>query len=283
MYKKIIIFLSVILILCFIMESEAKKKKDVFSNMDNYHFCHKCGMAVEKNDKVMTITGVKEEPWYQCCPMCALMDIIECGKGDGIITAYGDISRKKIQIFIEDNKIKKIKPKSTILLVGGSCLKNKTFYSKKYALQYIKKNSWAEKKMLKPVDKAFAMLKNKKKAINRCSVCTTKLADHEKTWMTIVTKDKKRMVACCGHCGLFLMYKLKSKVKRAVTPDFKTGRLIDAKKAFYVAGNDMIVCCFPSTISFEKKKDALAFQKKHGGKVITFDDAMKDINKIMKK
>jgi len=249
---------------------------------DKYHFCHRCGMAMEKSDKVITVTGVPEEPWYQCCPMCALMDIIESGKGNGVIKAYCNQTGRPIKIVIANHQITMTEPQCTILLVGGSCPKNKIFYSDAEGQEFIKANPWAKKKMLKSPAKAFAMLKDKKKAITRCSMCTTTLKGHEKTWFTIMTTAKKRMVLCCGHCGLFSMYKLKDKAKRATTTDFLTGKLIDAKKAYYVAGNDLLLCCFPSTISFADKKDAENFQKEHGGELLTFQQAMADINKIMK-
>ena len=240
-------------------------------------------MAVEKSDKVITVTGVAEEPWYQCCPMCALMDVIETAKGKGVINAYCNQTGRPVKMVITNQQIAKTEPPDTIMLAGGSCAKNKIFYSEADAQKFIKANSWANKKMLKPPAKAFAMLKDKKKAITRCSMCTTRLKGHEKTWFTVMTTSKKRMVLCCGHCGLFTMYKLKDKAKRATTTDFLTGKLIDAKMAYYVAGNDLLLCCFPSTISFADKKDAENFQKEHGGEILTFDQAMADINKIMKK
>ena len=289
--KKLIFLLALALVFCQYGKSECSevkqhqsvKETNIFKNLDQYHFCHRCGMAIEKSDKVITVTRDIGKPWYQCCPMCALMDIIESGDGNGKITAYCDKSGKKIQIDIAGKQINKMMPESTVLLVGGSCPKNKIFHNKEYALGFIEQNSWAKKEMLKPVAKVFAMLKNKKTAIERCKMCTTELKGHEKTWFTIMAKGKKRMVACCGHCGLFMMYKLKDKAVRAVTPDFKTGRLIDAKQAFYVAGNDLVVCCIPSTITFEKKQDAVDFKKLHSGEILTFDYAMKNIDKIMNK
>ena len=271
-------------IYCFEMIGNAAESGQKFSkNLDQYHFCHRCGMAVEKTEEVITVTNVPEGPWYQCCPMCALMDIIESGKGRGTISANGEISSAKIEIVIQNHGIRKIEPESAILLVGGSCLKNKIFDSNRHASEFIAKNKWAKVDMLKPVSKTFAMLKDKKKAIDRCAMCANPLAGHEKTTFTIITKDKKRRLACCGHCGLFMLYKMKDKAKRAVTSDFKTGRLIDAKHAFYVVANDHVVCCYPSTISFENDEEALRFQKQHGGEIMAFQEAMVNMDKVMKK
>ena len=59
-------------------------------------------------------------------------------------------------------------------------------------------------------------IKDKKKAIDRCAMCANLLVGHDKTTFTIMTRDKKRRLACCGHCGLFMLYKMKGKAKRAV-------------------------------------------------------------------
>ena len=72
------------------------EKEGVLKDPQEYHLCHRCGMAIKKSDEVTTVTDVPEEPRYQCCPMCLLMDIIECGDGKGKITAYCDKSGEKI-------------------------------------------------------------------------------------------------------------------------------------------------------------------------------------------
>ena len=256
---------------------------NILKHTDNFHFCHRCGMAVKKTDTIVTVTGVPEAPWYQCCPMCALMDVIEVGQGNGLITAHGDSSQKKIEIRITGAKIERTEPTGTLIHVGGSCSTNKIFINRDQAKLFISKTAWAEEKKLKPVSKIYTMLSSKKKSINRCSMCTTELKGHANTWFTIMTTKKKRMVACCSHCGLFLAHKLKDEAKRVVTPDFKTGTLLDAKQAVYVVDNDLTICCLPSTMSFEKVVDAEAFQKEHGGEILTFQQAMANIKKVMKK
>ncbi|MEN8257546.1 MAG: nitrous oxide reductase accessory protein NosL [Thermodesulfobacteriota bacterium] len=250
---------------------------------ENYHYCHRCGMAVEKAATAMTLTVEPESPWYQCCPMCALMDIIESGQGNGTITAYGDRSGKKIEIVVKDGEVTKVNPASAILLVGGGCPINKIFSDRNEALEFIKAHDWAKEKMLKPVAKAFAKLKEKKKAMSQCALCATELKGHEQTTSTFITKDKKRMRTCCAHCLLATINKNQENAKRAAIPDFKSGRMINAKKAYYVVATDMAICCSPSTIAFEKRQDAEEFQKKHHGEIMTYDEALANIDKVMKK
>ncbi len=261
----------------------AQTRQTTYQDVENYHFCHRCGMAVPKSAHVITVNDVPEAPWYQCCPMCALMDIIESGKGSGTIHAFDDINHMAIDMKISKGKIESLSPPETIVLVGGSCLKNKIFTNRKNALAFIDKNPWSQPKMLKPVGNAYAMLKDKRQAIHRCAMCANSLQDHEKTTMTLMTKKKKRLLACCAHCGLLMAHKLKGDLVRAVTPDFKTGRLIDAKQAHYVVDNELVVCCFPSTITFTKRADAEAFQKVHKGVIMTFDQALANMTTVMGK
>lgn len=272
-----------LVIACTLTASSAWSQETVFDKADQYHFCHRCGMAVKKGDHVITVNNVPEAPWYQCCPVCAIMDIIESANGSGSIKGYDITDGRPVHIEIADNAIKKIDPLGTTILVGGSCPKNKFFADRATAEAFVQKTDWAEPKMLKTAPQVLAFLTDKKKAITRCAMCSTPLKGHEKTHFIIMTKDKKRLVACCGHCGMLMMHKLKDKAMRAVTPDFGTGELIDAKKAFYVVDNDMVVCCYPSTISFAKSSDAEAFQKKHKGVVMTFDQAQANMKKVMGK
>jgi hypothetical protein len=267
----------------YMIASDGWAASKVFDNPDQYRFCHRCGMAIKKSDHVIMVNDVPAAPWYQCCPVCALMDIIESAKGNGSIKGVDHINGRPIEVVIKNSKINDINPSSATILVGGSCPKNKFFADRKTGLAFLEKTDWAKAEMLKTVPQVFASLLDKRKAITRCAMCSTTLEGHEKTHFTIMTKEKKRLVACCGHCGLLMMHKLKNKVIRAVTPDFGTGRLIDAKKAFYVVDNDQVVCCFPSTISFAERDDAEAFQKKHNGVVMTFEQTQANMQKVMGK
>ena len=145
------------------------------------------------------------------------------------------------------------------------------------------KTDWAKADMLRTVPRAVEWLMDKSQAATRCSMCATPLAGHEKTHFTIITKDKKRRVACCAHCGLLMMHKLKKNAVRAVTPDFKTGQLINALDAFYVVDNDLVVCCYPSTLAFARREDAENFQKRYKGEVLTFQEALANMDKVMGK
>ena len=58
--------------------------------------------------------------------------------------------------------------------------------------------------------------------------------------------------------------------------DYLTKELIEADSAAYLEGSDIPgVMSYVSRIAFKTKADALAFQKKHGGSIITFQEALK--------
>jgi nitrous oxide reductase accessory protein NosL len=276
-------WMVILLVASVLIPAAVWAQETVFDKADQYHFCHRCGMAIKKNGRVITVNNVPEAPWYQCCPVCAVMDIIESANGSGSIKGYDHTDGQPIHIVITENDINKVDPPGTTILVGGSCPKNKFFADRATGEAFVQKTDWAEPKMLKSVPQVLAFLTDKQKAITRCAMCSTALAGHEKTHFTIMTKDKKRLVACCGHCGMLMMHKLKDKAMRAVTPDFGTGQLIDAKNAFYVVDNDLVVCCYPSTISFAKRSDAEAFQKKHKGVIMTFAEGQSNMKKVMGK
>ena len=58
--------------------------------------------------------------------------------------------------------------------------------------------------------------------------------------------------------------------------DYNSKQLIDAAKAYWVMGGDKSgVMTNRAKWAFQGKNDALAFIKKHGGRLIDFDEAMK--------
>lgn len=66
--------------------------------------------------------------------------------------------------------------------------------------------------------------------------------------------------------------------------DAKTEKLIDAKKAFYVIGSKAKgTMSMVSKLAFENKADANNFIKEYGGKLSTFQEAIKEATKSLKK
>ena len=78
--------------------------------------------------------------------------------------------------------------------------------------------------------------------------------------------------------SLYLKPEQQRRVKAIFTQDMgKTnwqaprGQWIDARKAYYIIGSDMPGSMGPTLASFARMEDAQAFSKKHGGKVLRFD------------
>jgi nitrous oxide reductase accessory protein NosL len=67
------------------------------------------------------------------------------------------------------------------------------------------------------------------------------------------------------------------RIRSIEAADFRTGALIDARTAFYLESSDIPgVMTYTSRIAFPSQKDAQAFRRKHGGRVISFDEAVRN-------
>jgi NosL len=107
--------------------------------------------------------------------------------------------------------------------------------------------------------------------------------------------------ACCPGCALHHIVNNPGEARNELATDFNSGRLIPARSAFYDMGGDVQYCtrhdpsiqrvpgqgvemrvydrCLPTLVAFSSKGDAEAYQKQHGGRVVTFDQALQDIRK----
>jgi hypothetical protein len=79
--------------------------------------------------------------------------------------------------------------------------------------------------------------------------------------------------------------------------DFNSGKNIPADQAIYLEGSDIMECCstsgmrtdegtiqdvhydrcMPSLIAFSKRDEAESVRQKHGGRIITFDEAKQSV------
>ena len=244
--------------------------------------CHRCGMFVP-GEKAIRVHGVPVGPWPECCSACALFDILESSeKQSGTIEAYCDLTKMKVEVEVQNGKAIKVTPPSSVILFGGTCVTNKVFIKPETAKYFIAQQDWAKDKPVKTWPEMMEMLAKKTNRIDRCAICATLLKDREKTWFIVFTRDKARKLCCCSHCGLFLFSKEKDIIKNIATPDYDSMEYIDARKAFYVVGHKEVSCCVPATAAFRNKKDALKFQNKSGGTIYTLEEALANIDKVMK-
>ena len=105
--------------------------------------------------------------------------------------------------------------------------------------------------------------------------------------------------ACCPGCALHHIINNPGEARKELATDFKSGRLIPARSAYYDLGGDVQYCtrhdpsiqrvpgqgvdmrvydrCLPVLVAFASKDEAEAYRQQHGGRVVTFDQALQDV------
>ncbi len=104
--------------------------------------------------------------------------------------------------------------------------------------------------------------------------------------------------ACCPRCGMHYQMQNGKAVQQAWATDLATGQKIPAAEAYYDEGGDIQYCthgassvqrgeegamvrgydrCLPTLVAFKDHAQAEAYQKVHGGRVLTYDQAMESV------
>jgi hypothetical protein len=105
--------------------------------------------------------------------------------------------------------------------------------------------------------------------------------------------------ACCPGCALHHIINHPGEARKELATDFNSGHLIPARSAYYDMGGDMQYCtrrdpaiqrvpgqgvemrvydrCLPVLVAFASKDEAEAYQQQHGGRVVTFDQALQNV------
>ncbi len=114
-----------------------------------------------------------------------------------------------------------------------------------------------------------------------------------------IETTKGTVTACCPRCAMHYMLDHPGQIRRARATDFGTGRLIDARSAYYDEGGDVEYCtrhdpamvrgpndgvrvrvydrCLPVLVAFATKAEAEAYRQKHGGRVLTYEQALASV------
>ena len=110
-----------------------------------------------------------------------------------------------------------------------------------------------------------------------CPICGMDLDDAPKSRMVVVFTDGTTVAVCSLHCAVWEMKQNKDKqVQSIMVADYATEKMTDARTATWVIGGDKIsVMTTVAKWAFARGEDAQNFVKEHGGKVATFDEAMK--------
>ena len=115
------------------------------------------------------------------------------------------------------------------------------------------------------------------KEIPECNYCGMDREKFANSRILIEYEDETEEGMCSIHCAAIdLAINIDKTPKAIMVGDYGTKKLIDAEKASWViGGNKMGVMSKRAKWAFEKKEDADKFVKETGGKVSTFDEALK--------
>ncbi len=110
-----------------------------------------------------------------------------------------------------------------------------------------------------------------------CAICGMYLDLYAKSRYTITFDDGSSQSTCSLACAARTINDRTGHIKDIKAGDFVSGELIDARSAFILEGSDVHgVMSSTSRIAFSSQKAAQDFQKQHGGKIITFEEALRN-------
>jgi nitrous oxide reductase accessory protein NosL len=95
--------------------------------------------------------------------------------------------------------------------------------------------------------------------------------------MLVTYSDGEEAGICSLHCAVIEMKKNSGrKIRTIMVADYYSRKLTDARTAVWVIGGNKRGVMSPvAKWAFAAKKDAERFVKENGGKIATFDDAMR--------
>jgi copper chaperone NosL len=110
-----------------------------------------------------------------------------------------------------------------------------------------------------------------------CKYCGMDREKYSHARMLIEYEDGTSTGLCSLHCAAVELAESLDKTPKAIkVADLNTKQLVDAELAIWVLdGNRPGIMTKRGKWAFAKKKDADAFSKEYGGKIVTFDDAIK--------
>jgi len=131
-----------------------------------------------------------------------------------------------------------------------------------------------------------------------CEVC--KRLIHTETSFRIARTDGSIRAVCCPRCGLAAVIQNGGRAFDAV--DFITKERVGAAEAIYLEGSDIMECCanigfrsdagayekieydrcMPSLLAFARRGDAEIVQQKHGGNILSFEEARLSVVRQLK-
>lgn len=121
---------------------------------------------------------------------------------------------------------------------------------------------------------------DKVEAPDSCKHCGMDRAKFAQSRMVVTYKDGSSTGTCSLNCVVTDLNESKKEVKSFQVADYNTKKLIVAKTATWVIGGSKKGVMTPvAKWAFAEKASAEAFIKSNGGKLATFDDALKTTEK----
>ena len=131
-----------------------------------------------------------------------------------------------------------------------------------------------------------------------CEVC--KRVIQTATSFRIARPNGSMQAVCCPRCGLAAVIQNGGRVLDAV--DFTTKKRVGAAEAIYLEGSDIMECCtatgfrsdegayqkmeydrcMPSLLAFARREDAEMVRQKHGGNILSFEEARRSVVRQLK-
>jgi hypothetical protein len=115
---------------------------------------------------------------------------------------------------------------------------------------------------------------------------------------TVYLKRRVQIDTCCPRCALHYEIGRPGEVARVTVADGATGEVTNATQAIYIEGSDAEGChpdmgstprepgvgydrtfdrCLPSLVAFKTETDAREFQKRYGGRVLDYAQALQNV------
>src|SRR4030043_1135608 len=108
-----------------------------------------------------------------------------------------------------------------------------------------------------------------------CPLCGMNLKMYHQTSNRLTFSDGSKIQTCSIFCAAQIYEKRATEIDRWEVVDYETKIFINAKKAHWLIGSDITgVMTAVSKIAFLSREDVQRYQKKHGGTIGTFDDAL---------
>ena len=106
-----------------------------------------------------------------------------------------------------------------------------------------------------------------------CRVCGMWIDQYMHTRHVLTEADGSRVSFCSFTCAAKHIRKHGEDAKQLQAADYLTTELVDAEKAVYLVGSDAPpVMSYTSIITFAGISAAKDFQKKHGGRIMTYSE-----------